>query len=45
MGNLHDCLFCQFARQEREIEFFANFSHCYVIKDQCAEEFYRFFSR
>lgn len=29
-----DCLFCQFARQEREIKFFANFEHCFVIKDQ-----------
>lgn len=29
-----DCLFCQIARQEKEIKFFANFVHCYVIKDQ-----------
>jgi diadenosine tetraphosphate (Ap4A) HIT family hydrolase/predicted house-cleaning noncanonical NTP pyrophosphatase (MazG superfamily) len=29
-----DCLFCQIARQEGEVKFFANFAHCYVIKDQ-----------
>lgn len=29
-----DCLFCQFARKEKEIKFFAEFDHCYVIKDQ-----------
>lgn len=29
-----DCLFCQFARHEKDIKFFANFKHCYVIKDQ-----------
>lgn len=29
-----DCLFCQIARQEKQVNFFANFAHCYVIKDQ-----------
>ncbi len=29
-----DCLFCQIARREKEVKFFANFAHCYVIKDQ-----------
>ena len=29
-----DCLFCQIARQEKEVKFFANFAHCYVINDQ-----------
>jgi diadenosine tetraphosphate (Ap4A) HIT family hydrolase/predicted house-cleaning noncanonical NTP pyrophosphatase (MazG superfamily) len=29
-----DCLFCQIARQEKEVKFFANFTHCYVIKDR-----------
>lgn len=29
-----NCLFCQIARQEREVKLFANFTHCYVIKDQ-----------
>ena len=28
------CLFCQFARQEKEVQFFAHFTHCYVIKDR-----------
>ena len=29
-----DCLFCQISRGERETPFFAQFQHCYVIKDQ-----------
>lgn len=29
-----DCLFCRFARQEKDVEIFANFKHCYAIKDQ-----------
>lgn len=29
-----DCLFCQIARQERKVEVFAKFEHCFVIKDQ-----------
>jgi len=31
----HDnCIFCQMAQKKREIEFFAQFEHCFVIKDQ-----------
>lgn len=29
-----DCLFCQFARCEKEVQFLETFSHCYAIKDQ-----------
>lgn len=29
-----DCLFCQMARQEHEVNFFAKFKLCYAIKDQ-----------
>src|SRR5258708_1052568 len=29
-----DCLFCQFARLQREVNFFETFEHCYAIKDQ-----------
>ena len=29
-----DCLFCQFARHEREVKFFEEFTHCYAIKDE-----------
>lgn len=29
-----DCLFCQFASREKEVEFLKTFSHCYAIKDQ-----------
>ena len=29
-----DCIFCQIARQEKNVEFLANFKHCYAIKDQ-----------
>ncbi len=29
-----ECLFCQIARREIETQFFAPFTHCYVIKDQ-----------
>ena len=28
-----DCLFCQISRGEKETPFFAQFQHCYVIKD------------
>lgn len=33
-GYKSGCLFCQMARQEKEIDFFAKFKHCYAIKDQ-----------
>lgn len=29
-----DCLFCQMARREREVQFLEIFSHCYAIKDE-----------
>jgi len=32
--HLPDCLFCQIARQEKDVTFFAKFKHCYAIKDQ-----------
>lgn len=29
-----DCIFCQIARLERKVNFYAKFNHCYVIKDE-----------
>lgn len=29
-----NCLFCQIARQEKEVELVAKFEHCYIVKDQ-----------
>lgn len=29
-----DCIFCQIARQEKNVELLAKFKHCYAIKDQ-----------
>ena len=29
-----ECLFCQIGNKEREVQFYALFTHCYVIKDQ-----------
>lgn len=35
-GHCHrpDCLFCQISGGKTEVELFANFTHCYVIKDK-----------
>lgn len=32
--HLQDCIFCQMALGTRQVDFFARFKHCYMIKDQ-----------
>jgi predicted house-cleaning noncanonical NTP pyrophosphatase (MazG superfamily) len=34
-----DCLFCQMATGKREVDFFAKFQHCYIIKDKTPQQF------